>query len=264
MSCYTFENRNYTTGIIDVDATYIIHLENNGRYQNIEHQLSKITPSNIVYILRNKGYHCKQDKDVDNSTDDLIDAYLTVLNDAKIKNYENILILEDDFIFDERLNNKAHQDNINKFLKTHNNSDYIFMLGCLPLIQIPYNSTTYKGVCIGTHSIIYSKSIINKIVKNTNTIYDWDVYVKTKYAWSSYIYYTPLCYQIFSDTYNSRNWDINSPILYILSYLLKFIIKLFRLDKSIEPGYTIFYIMSKLLFFILLYILFIIYVNYMK
>ena len=60
MSCYTFENRNYTNGMFNVDATYIIHLENNGRYQNIENQLSQIAPSNKVYILRNKGYKCKQ------------------------------------------------------------------------------------------------------------------------------------------------------------------------------------------------------------
>ena len=261
MSCYTFENRNYTTGIFNVDATYIIHLENNGRYQNIENQLSKITPSNIVYILRNKGYVCKTV--INNPTDDLIDAYLTVLNDAKIKNYENILILEDDFIFDERLHNQNHQDNINKFIKTHKNADYAFILGCLPFIQVPYNSTTYKGLSLGTHSVIYSKSIIQKIITDSNKINDWDFYIKTKYAWNNYIYYTPLCYQLFTDTDNSRHWGINSPILYILGYLMKIIIKIFRLDKSIEPGYTLFYIMSKILFLILIYVAFIFYKYYM-
>jgi hypothetical protein len=115
MSCYTFETRNYTEGIFNVDATYIIHLENNGRYQDIERQLSKFTPSNKVYILRNKGYKCKQNTDIHNSALDLVDAYLTILNDAKLKNYENILILEDDFIFDDRVNNQKHKDNVNTF-----------------------------------------------------------------------------------------------------------------------------------------------------
>jgi len=264
MSCYTFENRNYKTGIFNVDATYIIHLENNGRYQNIENQLSQIIPSNTVYILRNKGYNCKQNTNINNSTDDLIDAYLTVLNDAKIKNYENILILEDDFIFDERLKlNSSHQNNINKFIKTHNNSDYVFLLGCIPYIQIPYNSTTYKGISAGTHSLIYRKSIIHKIINDSNKINDWDLYIKTKYLWSNYIYYTPVCYQLFPDTDNSHNWGIHNPILYILCHLFKIVLKIFRLDKSIEPGYTIFYIVSKLLFFVLIYGAFIIYKYYM-
>ena len=264
MSCYTFENRNYTNGIFNVDATYIIHLENNGRYENINNQLSKLSPSNKVYILRNKGYVCKNNININNSTDDLIDAYLTVLNDAKIKNYENVLILEDDFIFDERLHDKTHQTNINKFLKIHNNSDYVFILGCLPLLQVPYNSTTYKGFSLGTHSIIYSKSIIDKIVKDTKKINDWDLYIKTKYAWDNYIYYTPLCYQLFPDTENSSNWGIHNPILYVLSYVLKIIIKICGIDKNIEPGYTIFYILSKLLFFILIYLIYKLYKSYVS
>ena len=268
MSCYTFENRNYTNGMFNVDATYIIHLENNGRYQNIENQLSQIAPSNKVYILRNKGYKCKQNINIHNSAADLVDAYLTVCNDAKLKNYENVLILEDDFIFDERLkhkvNSQVHKDNVNKFIKTHHNSDYIFILGCIPFLQIPYNSITYKGFSMGTHANIYSKSFIHKIIKDINKINDWDLYIKTKYLWNNYIYYTPLCYQLFPDTENSRNWGIHNTVIYVLSFLMKIILKLLRLDKSIEPGYTIFYVMSKLLFFVLIYGAFIFYKSYVE
>ena len=263
MSCYTFETRNYTNGLFNVDATYIIHLENNGRYQNIENQLSQFTPSNKVYILINKGYKCKQDINIPDSND-LIDANLTILNDAKLKNYENILILEDDFMFDERLHNKNHQDNINKFIKTHKNQDYCFILGCIPYIQIPYNSTTYRGYSGGAHSIIYSKSIIHKIIKDTNKINGWDIYIKTKYIWNNYIYYTPLCYQLFPDTENSRHWGQNSYIAYILNYIAKIFIKILGLDKSIEPGYTIMYVLSKLLFFVLLYLIYKFYKSYME
>lgn len=264
MSCYTFETRNYTHGIFNVDATYIIHLENNGRYEHIENQLTQFTPSNKVYILINKGYKCKKNTDIYNSVLDLVDAYLTIFNDAKLKNYENILILEDDFIFDERVKNHYHKDNVNKFIKTHNNSNYIFILGCVPLFQVPYNSTTYKGIGLGTHSIIYSKSIIDKIIKDTNKINDWDYYLKKSHFWDNYIYYTPLCYQLFPDTENKSSWGIHNPILYILSYFLKIIIKIIGLDKSIEPGYTIFYIFSKLLFFVLIYLIYKFYKSYMS
>ena len=57
-SCYTFEKLNYESGLLDsnVDVTYIIHLENSGRYDNIIKQLEKTKPTKIVYILLNKGY----------------------------------------------------------------------------------------------------------------------------------------------------------------------------------------------------------------
>jgi hypothetical protein len=137
-------------------------------------------------------------------------------------------------------------------------------LGCIPYLQIPYNSTTYKGFSAGAHSIIYSKSIMDKIIKDTKKINDWDFYIKTKYFWDNYIYYTPLCYQLCTDTENSRNWGVHNPVLYILSFLLKLIIKILRLDKSIEPGYTILYIVSKLLFFIIIYLIYKFYKSYME
>ena len=35
-SCYTFEQIEYSNGLLDLDATYIIHLEGNGRIENID------------------------------------------------------------------------------------------------------------------------------------------------------------------------------------------------------------------------------------
>ena len=55
-SCYTFEQIEYSNGLLDLDATYIIHLEGNGRIENIKSQLNEYHPTNLVYILYNKGY----------------------------------------------------------------------------------------------------------------------------------------------------------------------------------------------------------------
>jgi hypothetical protein len=49
-----------------------------------------------------------------------------------------------------------------------------------------------------------------------------------------YTYYKTLCYQLFPETDNSKNW---------LNYfghatILKFILKKLELDKKIEPGYS--------------------------
>jgi hypothetical protein len=54
-NCYNFEKLNYKSGLLDdnVDATYIIHLEGNGRYDNILKQLQIYTPTSNIFILLN-------------------------------------------------------------------------------------------------------------------------------------------------------------------------------------------------------------------
>ena len=57
-ACYNFEKLNYESGFLDanVDVTYIVHLENSHRYDNIIKQLEKYKPTKTVYILINKGF----------------------------------------------------------------------------------------------------------------------------------------------------------------------------------------------------------------
>ena len=54
-NCYHFEKIIFDKGLFDncVDATYIIHLEGNGRYDDIMQQLTKYQPTKITYILFN-------------------------------------------------------------------------------------------------------------------------------------------------------------------------------------------------------------------
>lgn len=53
--CYRFEQYKYTDGLLNdsVDATYILHLEDNGRLESIKKQLNHCNPTNIVYIVKN-------------------------------------------------------------------------------------------------------------------------------------------------------------------------------------------------------------------
>ena len=116
-SCYRFEQIEYSDGLLDLDATYIIHLEGNGRIENIKSQLNEYHPTNLVYILYNKGYKiCDKSADIDQPSRDLIDAFITVFNDAHQKNYKNILILEDDFIFSEKIKKKSTQKKVMEFV----------------------------------------------------------------------------------------------------------------------------------------------------
>ena len=256
--CYSFKKIKYNTGLLDeaVDATYIIHLEGNGRYDDIMSQLKTYHPTKEVYIVFNKGYKkCKKDEHVKLPAHDLIDAFLQVFKHAKNQNYENILILEDDFIFSEKIKKTSTQHNICSFLNNNNNKnkDYQYFLGCLPLLQLPctLDGKHYINIgSLGTHAVIYTKKNRDALLNvNQKDITDWDYYSFTHSR--RYMYHEPLCYQLFPDTNNSKNWHKDNSIFHIIALLIKKILNLFKLDTQVEPGYPIFYIFSKLFAFII-------------
>jgi hypothetical protein len=161
--CYKLQEYLYEDPIFkNIDATFIIHLERNGRMDNIESQLNQFHPSKKVYIFINKGFkNCKKAEYIDKAPLDLIDAFYAIFKEAKNRNYENILILEDDFFFDENV--KMSANDIDDFLKTHNN--YIYYLGVIPYLQTDFGGKHHKlFLSTGTHCCIYSKQIIEKIL----------------------------------------------------------------------------------------------------
>ena len=244
--CYDYEEYNFNNPLIDVDATYIIHLKDNGRYDSIIDQLSKFPISKKVFIVVNKGYKkCKKHPSITKPPLDLVDAYLEIFQHAKEKN--NILILEDDFIFDDKILEPFHRNNINKFIKNHSNFDFIYYLGALPGLLLPYDYYNYRNIfSIGTHSVIYSKK--SRVNIRDNKINDWDLFLNSK---SRYIYYTPLCYQLFTETENTKHWGDHHYILFLGGIIAKIFIKLFNLNHSIE-AYSYFYFVSKIFIFVLL------------
>jgi len=254
-NCYRLEKLDYADGLLDIDATYIIHLEGNGRIDHIHEQLTKYHPSNTVYILYNKGFkQCEKKLHMDDSKIDLIDAFLSIFKDAHQKNYGTILILEDDFIFHEKIKDKQVRKNVMSFLKKKENEPIIYMLGCLPFIQQPYdynNNILLMG--IGCHSCIYTRNIREKILQKDQTkIIDWDYY--TLFEEKRYLYHEPLCYQLFPETENQKNWFSFLGLKNILIYLFQTL----KLDEQVEPGYSIFYMVSKLLFVLIILLLIVI------
>jgi len=251
MKPYKFKKIIFNDGILNdsVDATYIIHLENNGRYNHICQQLSEYHPTNLVYILFNKGYKKSKKKSFINKTClDLVDAFLEVFKHSEQQNYNNILILEDDFIFNKKIKETEHKNNINNNILDLYNKDFIYYLGTVPFLIFPtglFNKVIPGG---GAHAIVYSKLYRNKILGlDQQEIIDWDHLVisnSIKYL-NSYIYNIPLCYQIFPETENSKTTNI----------LIKFIIKLTNLNKKPEPGFSFFYFSSKFLFWFIIFII---------
>jgi hypothetical protein len=244
--CYYLKSHLYNDPLFkSVDATYIIHLEGNGRYNDIEEQLKVYHPTKIVYLLFNKGYKKCKKEGINAPAKDLIHAYKYILEHAT--QYNTVLILEDDFIFSPQV--KEHTHNIDQFVNNHKH--FVYRLGCIPFIQIPYNSYTNIGFSCGSHATLYSKDIRNEILKSD--IDDWDVAL-TKYI--IYIYYKPLCYQLCPVTENQKHWGDFNPITMLCGKMLVFLIQLLYLDTQIEPGYSIMYSVSSMIPIIVLAIVY--------
>jgi len=252
--CYKLEKLNYSNGLLDLDATYIIHLEGNGRLKHILYQLKEYKPTNLIYIVHNKGYKkCEKKLHLHEPQIDLIDAFIYIFNDAKSKNYENILILEDDFIFSSKIKDPKTRKSVVSFIneKNKNNETFIYMLGCLPVLQKPYGDNTNQLLCgMGTHACIYPKKCIEKILNSDQTTFiDWDFHQFTNFT--RYMFYEPLCYQLFPETENQKNWKSFGGLKYLFLLLVKFC----KLDVKPEPGYAIFYRGSMILYFMFAIIL---------
>jgi len=242
---YHFEKLNFDGGLLDesVDATYIIHLEGNGRLEHIHSQLKQYHPTSTVYILFNKGYKNGNKNLCENSPRaDLIDAFLTVMKDASNKKYGNILILEDDFEFNDKIRNKSICKEIGEFInyKSSRNQSFIYMLGCVPFVQISYyNNTRIALFSLGAHACIYSKSAQHALLQFSQTkMLDWDFIIGLLLR--RYMYKDPLCYQLFPDTENSKNWAGYHQII------IRLIFKWLKMDTITEPGYSYFYFYSKM------------------
>ena len=86
MSCYQFKEIHFRKGIFDpsIDATYILHLEGNGRLSNIQKQLQKIKPTQKVFLYINKGFKkCKKDLPVQKTNFDIIHSNLQIMKHEK-------------------------------------------------------------------------------------------------------------------------------------------------------------------------------------
>jgi hypothetical protein len=248
-SCYRFEKIEFndiSIGndiLLDIDATYVIHLENDGRLDSVIEQLNEFRPTKNVFILHNKGYKkCKKEDYINKAPLDLVDAYLYIFKDAYQKNYKHVLILEDDFIFNKKIKDIKVRQNIMDFIR--NRKYDVYALGILPYLQKAYDiNASISLLGSGTHAMIYSRDCINKTLqKDKRSIEDWDLYLGTTFR--KYMYNEPLCYQLFPETENQDYW----PNILGIKYITLYIMKILKLDKQVEPGYSIAYTASRVIY----------------
>lgn len=249
--CYRFEKirNNITsnnTGIFNdcIDATYIIHLENNGRLNHIYEQLDKYTPSSNIYILFNKGYKiCQKKIEIQDTKSDLFDSFLQIFFHSESNNYKNILILEDDFAFSDKVNDKTVVTDICNFInnKSNQKEKFHYKLGSIPYLKTFHNNHQFNIISFASHASIYSQELIKFIVKKDNYKHlgHWDFYLiqlifENVYTYS---YKIPLCYQLFPLTENRKNWTTSS----LFNDMIDILIKSLKLDKQYEPGFRYLY-----------------------
>ena len=268
--CYKFKDIVYEEGLFDkcIDATYIIFLEGNEeRKSNIKTQLEKNQPSKNIHILINKGFrNCKKELKEQLPRYDLIDCFMKVFKDSQMKGYNNILVLEDDFHFSEKIHEKPIIDSINEFIYScsERNRDFIYLLGCVPYLQYPSLFSNNRVVLLhtGCHACIYSNKFIQNILNtDQNNIDDWDLYINFNCIHTShFMYKEPLCYQLFYETDNYNSW-IDS---YNFKYIIMCVFKYLNMHKSAEPGFSYFYSFSFYMYYFLIIILSIIVISVIK
>ena len=206
-------------GIFDpCDCVYIITMVKSAdRHKNIENQLMKsnLHKNTKFYnqgYKQNTKYLYKKDGSIDfkieNSTHDLFHANLTIHQDAKNNNYENILIIEDDFIITNELSKPEHIKNISEKISSEKNNILILYLGLIPCISTKTQSSFFNKniLSFGTQAVIYNKNYTNNILNRNYIIVSIDSYNINlkKNNLTRLFYYIPLIMQYITETENKQ------------------------------------------------------------
>lgn len=213
---FRYETINTEHGMFDnyIDIVYILGTENNK-----EHVMDKINTYNIhkniiiQYSINNN----------------MNEAYYNVFLDALQHNYKNIIIFEDDFMFDYNINQFV-VDDIGNFIK--NNNYHIYHLGGLFHISVPSISMHLKSYYItSSHGVIYNRDYVYHYIKK----YENGLKTANDKVWLDlniikYTYYKPLCYQkcqglnIFNKVIESFNLNKNPSVCYKIFNIISLII----------------------------------------
>jgi len=248
--CYEFKMRTYPKGFLDpsVDATYVIHLLNNGRYDAIQKEVDAFQPTKILWFVLNEGFKaCPKQLPKQLAGYDLADATAQIYRHAAEMGYENILILEDDCFFHEDLKNPEVQQDLNAVFLQKKDTPFSYRLGCIPFLMVPFVTHSSFGFYGGAHAYVTSAAFR---ANAQNRITDIDEYLNI--AGNQYAYYKPLAYQLFPDTDNKASWGTNFslfPYIFpLLAVFFKLYIRLIGLDVRPEPGFSFAYLVGKGLF----------------
>jgi hypothetical protein len=272
-NCYYFKELNFEKGIFDelCDCCYVLLLESyKEREKTLIEQLNIYKPHKKIIIQYNKGFkNCNKLLYKQSTIYDINDAYYQVFKDSQFKNFNNVLVLEDDVLFDYRIKDQNIINDIKNLYKYHdvdmfNFGPFNYLLN--PIIPKKRRFNCYKLLqASGVHAVIYSLKFKNKYIKSyeskkRKSTFDEDINF-FKYG-NIYTYKFPIAYQPIELTENMKNWKL---LNWNASNFSIKILKLFDILENKDPikAYNKFFKLVKIVNYIFIcIILFILYKIY--
>lgn len=215
---YSSKEINFDKGLFDkfIDITYVITLKDNYRNELIIKEIERVKPTKKVIIVYNYGFkNCKKTlcgKKVTNSSHDLVHANKFIFD--KSKQYNNILILEDDAQFSNEIFEEKHINNLENFINNNNFNTY--SLGSIKCMSYLFGTHQRLFIKAGTQAMIYSKKFRSEL--KVSSISNIDILTNFPFNINGWIYYKTLVGQVCEKTENVDNWPLKlsifQPILY--------------------------------------------------
>ena len=154
------------------EKIYCINLKHRtDRWENCQNQFFQL---DILHrVIRKEGVMCRHPKlsEKQNAQIGCALSHYSILKEAQSKNYSNILVLEDDFLFLEE--GEILHSKINKSTSELPKNWDLFYFGGFFVKGYDYAPTEKYSknlirakTCFCTHAISYSKSAINKILND--------------------------------------------------------------------------------------------------
>lgn len=247
--CYRYEKLSNNSSLFPIiDCSYVL-IMNGSKFESRVRRQLKEYPLSIKMILQwNSGFKkCEKRLARQFTVSDLTDCYATVFHNALENGYNYIIILEEDFMIDERIRDNEVREDINRFIL--GNNPEMICLGSVIWKSEKCEDNNFRRLKIkqGTHAVIMNRKIIEYLYRkiNDNEIYDMDI-LTNKDCERMYGYKYPLIKQVFSITENQENWGSNIKSEWKRKILLCSFLFLLRLlgfnsEKSINNAYNINY-----------------------
>jgi hypothetical protein len=268
--CYYYKKYFFENCIFDniVDCCIVLLMEHDKeREKHVLKTINKYKLCRNTIIQYNKGYKkCNKKLYEQTSIYDINDAYYTAFKYADSENYKNILILEDDAIFDNNIKNPKVIKDIELLYK--NKEVNMFHLGpaCslfdpLSILVDTYNCKKILFTAV-THANIYNnkfREIYYKSYETGNRSVSVDQNHNMFVYGNIYTYNKPLAVQPIIETENLKSWGFGKiKIGYFFLYIVNKILGLDTKNKPVQSYkklFKIFFLVNIIFYIVLILII---------
>jgi hypothetical protein len=255
MEYYEIEKLTFDSCLFNnIDATYILYLEDSPRIKSIKQQIEKYPLTKTIYIMHNPGYKkVKKTLPRQNSEADVALSHIVACEFGIKHKHDKIIVLEDDFIFETNLLEEGVTEEIEKFISQNSCVDHYFP-GCTPFLAFPVTlDTKHWRVLAGgcAHAVIHTKKGMERLIEDYNNNKDniFGIDLRMFATGKCYMYQEPLITQIFPETENKKTaWGSGDVGKDMCSYL----ITKWGIDTNTQPGFNYMYWWGRSSFVILI------------